>query len=122
MEYFRQPIFVIGILLCLTSICPDCHQNRQEQFTGQDIWRLEEGGILWDFLRSKYPSFPLLLEENGYFMGDAESNTGRLGLKETEFIPDPLEINTDSRGSILILLKVSVNLTWLPNLKISPQM
>jgi len=69
MEYFRQPIFVIAILLCLTSICPDCYQNRQEQFTGQDIWRLEEGGILWGFLRSKYPSFPLLLEENGYFMG-----------------------------------------------------
>ncbi|NQT12672.1 MAG: sulfatase, partial [Planctomycetes bacterium] len=37
--------------------------------TGQWHWRLEEGGNLWSTLDPRFPVFPLLLEDSGYFVG-----------------------------------------------------
>jgi uncharacterized sulfatase len=48
---------------------PSCTPSRAGVLTGQDIYRLEEGGVLTGFLRKKFKVFPLLLEENGYFVG-----------------------------------------------------
>lgn len=48
---------------------PSCTPCRNSVLTGQWHWRLEEGGNLWSTLHPKYPVYPLLLEEAGYFVG-----------------------------------------------------
>lgn len=48
---------------------PSCSPSRAGILSGQDIYRLEEGGILTGYIRDKYLLFPKLLEENGYFVG-----------------------------------------------------
>lgn len=48
---------------------PSCTPCRNSVLTGQWHWRLEEGGNLWSTLHPKFPVYPLLLEEGGYFVG-----------------------------------------------------
>ncbi|MEA1875560.1 MAG: sulfatase [Bacteroidota bacterium] len=48
---------------------PSCSPSRAGILSGQDIYRLEEGGILTGFIRDKFVLFPKLLEENGYSIG-----------------------------------------------------
>lgn len=48
---------------------PSCSPSRAAILTGQDIFRLEEGGVLTGFLRRKHDVFPLILERNGYRIG-----------------------------------------------------
>lgn len=48
---------------------PSCTPCRNAVLTGQWHWRLEEGGNLWSTLHPKFPVYPLLLEEAGYFVG-----------------------------------------------------
>lgn len=48
---------------------PSCTPCRNAVLTGQWHWRLEEGGNLWSTLHPKYPVYPLLLQEAGYFVG-----------------------------------------------------
>jgi len=48
---------------------PSCTPSRGAICTGQDIWRLEEGGNLWSTLPSKFPVYPDILEAEGYFIG-----------------------------------------------------
>jgi len=52
---------------------PSCSPSRAAILTGQDIYRLEEGGILSGFIRDKFDVFPLMLQKSGYFIG----NTGK---------------------------------------------
>lgn len=52
---------------------PSCSPSRAGILTGQDIFRLEEAGVLTGFIREKFKLFPLLMEEQGYFIG----NTGK---------------------------------------------
>ncbi len=63
---------------------PSCSPSRAGILTGQDIYRLEEGGILTGFIRNKFQVFPLLLEEAGYFIG----NTGKPYWPRTPDVPD----------------------------------
>lgn len=51
------------------TACSSCSPSRAGLITGQDIYRLEEGGVLSGFLRDKYPMFPELLSEAGYKVG-----------------------------------------------------
>jgi len=49
--------------------CPSCSPSRAALLTGQDIFRLKEGGVLTGFIRKEYRLFPALLEEKGYHVG-----------------------------------------------------
>jgi uncharacterized sulfatase len=51
------------------AACPSCSPSRAGILTGQDIYRLEEAGVLTGFIREKYVLFPKILEENGYRVG-----------------------------------------------------
>ena len=48
---------------------PSCTPCRNSILTGQWHWRLEEGANLWSTLHPKFPVYPLLLEDAGYFVG-----------------------------------------------------
>lgn len=48
---------------------PSCTPARAGMLTGQDIWRLEDGGNLWGVLPLKYKVYPDLLEAAGYAIG-----------------------------------------------------
>ena len=51
------------------AACPSCSPSRAAILTGQDIYRLEEGGVLTGFIREKFVLFPQILAENGYHVG-----------------------------------------------------
>ena len=51
------------------TACPSCSPSRAAILTGQDIYRLEEGGVLTGFIRDKFVLFPQILAENGYQVG-----------------------------------------------------
>lgn len=48
---------------------PSCSPSRAAILTGQDIYQLEEGGVLTGFLRRKHSVFPQILKQNGYRIG-----------------------------------------------------
>lgn len=49
--------------------CPSCSPSRASILTGQDAFRLKEGGVLTGFIREEYALFPALLKESGYVLG-----------------------------------------------------
>jgi len=51
------------------TACPSCTPSRSAVLTGQAIYRLEEGGLLFGTLPAKFPVYPRLLEEGGYRIG-----------------------------------------------------
>ena len=48
---------------------PSCSPSRADVLTGQDVFRLEEGGVLTGFIREKFDVIPLMLEQSGYCIG-----------------------------------------------------
>lgn len=48
---------------------PSCTPSRAAILTGQDFWRLEAGANLMGHLPSKFPVYPDLLEQAGYYVG-----------------------------------------------------
>lgn len=48
---------------------PSCSPSRAAILTGQDIYRLEEGGVLTGILWKKFKVFPKIMESNGYTVG-----------------------------------------------------
>ncbi|MHC4483336.1 MAG: sulfatase-like hydrolase/transferase [Planctomycetota bacterium] len=48
---------------------PSCTPSRSGILTGQDIWRLEEGGLLFGVLPTKFEVYTDLLEAAGYHVG-----------------------------------------------------
>ncbi|MHC4123694.1 MAG: twin-arginine translocation signal domain-containing protein [Planctomycetota bacterium] len=48
---------------------PSCSPSRAGILTGQEMWRLEEGGILYSTLDKKYQVYPDILEKEGYAIG-----------------------------------------------------
>jgi len=48
---------------------PSCTPSRSAVLTGQWHWRLEESANLWSTLQAKFPVYPDLLEEAGYYVG-----------------------------------------------------
>ncbi len=55
---------------------PSCTPSRNAILTGQHFWRLEEGANLWSTLDTKFPVYPLLLEDAGYFIGSWRKSWG----------------------------------------------
>jgi len=55
---------------------PTCAPSRNAIFTGQDIWRLEEGGNLHCTLPKKFQTFTELLKEAGYSVGYTKKGWG----------------------------------------------
>lgn len=49
--------------------CPSCAPSRASVLTGQDFWRLEEGGLLFGRLGKKFPIYTDLLKRAGYQIG-----------------------------------------------------
>ena len=51
------------------SACPSCTPSRSAVLSGQDIWRLRQAGVLYGSIPQDVPLFPLLLGDDGYFIG-----------------------------------------------------
>ncbi|MBA7515673.1 Bifunctional sulfatase/alpha-L-rhamnosidase [subsurface metagenome] len=51
------------------TAAPSCSPSRAGILTGQNVYRLKEGGVLTGFIRDEFVLFPKLLEENGYVVG-----------------------------------------------------
>ncbi|MHC4791213.1 MAG: sulfatase family protein [Planctomycetota bacterium] len=51
------------------TACPSCSPSRASILTGQNFWRLEEGGLLFGRLKKKFPIYTRLLEDAGYVVG-----------------------------------------------------
>jgi uncharacterized sulfatase len=51
------------------TACPSCAPSRAAVLTGQNFWRLEEGGLLFGCLRNKFKLYTKILEESGYTVG-----------------------------------------------------
>jgi len=56
--------------------CPSCAPCRASVLTGQDFWRLEEGGLLFGCLKNKFPIYTRLLEDAGYDVGQTGKGYG----------------------------------------------
>lgn len=48
---------------------PSCAPSRAAILTGQEMWRLEEGGLLFGALSDTFPVYTRLLQEQGYGVG-----------------------------------------------------
>jgi uncharacterized sulfatase len=48
---------------------PSCAPARGALLTGRNFWELEQGAFIQAWLPKKFPTYPLLLEQNGYFVG-----------------------------------------------------
>ena len=51
------------------SACPSCTPSRSAVLTGQDIWRLEQAGVLYGSIPQDTPLFPLQLADSGFYVG-----------------------------------------------------
>lgn len=51
------------------SVCPSCTPSRSAVLTGRQMWRVEEAGVLYGTIPTKYPLSTHLLEDGGYFTG-----------------------------------------------------
>lgn len=51
------------------SACPSCSPSRAALLTGQDAYRLQEGGVLTGYIREEYSLFPAILAGHGYAVG-----------------------------------------------------
>ncbi len=62
--------------------CPSCTPSRNSILTGQHHWRLGWGGNLWSELDTRHKTYPLLLEDAGYYVGHTRKAWGPGKLKK----------------------------------------
>jgi uncharacterized sulfatase len=55
---------------------PSCTPSRGSILTGQEMWRLEQGGVLRGALPRRYEVYPSLLEAAGYYVGYVDKGWG----------------------------------------------
>lgn len=55
---------------------PSCTPSRASLLTGRPVHQLEEGGNLWGFLPKRFATYPMLLEDAGYFVGSTRKGWG----------------------------------------------
>jgi N-sulfoglucosamine sulfohydrolase len=66
-----------GVLFSAAFVAaPSCTPSRAALLTGQWHWRLEESANLWSTLQARFPVYPDLLEESGYFVGYSRKGWG----------------------------------------------
>ncbi len=58
------------------TACPSCSPSRASILTGQNFWRLEEGGLLFGRLKKKFPIYTRLLRDAGYVVGQTGKGYG----------------------------------------------
>jgi arylsulfatase A-like enzyme len=80
---------------------PSCTPSRAAILTGQWHWRLEESANLWSTLRSEYPVYPELLEEEGYFVGRERKGWGPGRLEPGGRTQNPAGARYESFGDFL---------------------
>jgi N-sulfoglucosamine sulfohydrolase len=51
------------------SACPSCTPSRSAVISGQDIWRIQEAGVLFGSIPKDLKIYPHLLEDAGYHVG-----------------------------------------------------
>lgn len=69
---------------------PSCSPSRAAIITGQDIWRLEEGGVLGGFIRKKFKCFPLMMRDSGYHIGGMGKRYWPAKLEGDDTIAEPV--------------------------------
>ena len=84
------------------TAAPSCSPSRAGILTGQDIYRLEEGGVLTGFIRDKFVVFPSLLENAGYAVG----GTGKKYWPKTKDVPNAHNLPVGKTYSDIRLRKV----------------
>lgn len=60
---------------------PSCSPSRAAILTGQEMWRLKEGGVLFGALSNEYPVYPAVLQEKNYQTGHTGKGYGPGNLK-----------------------------------------
>ncbi len=68
---------------------PSCSPSRAAILTGQEMWRLEEGGLLFGALPNKFPVYTHLLEDHGYKVGFTGKSYGPADLKRGGWTKNP---------------------------------
>lgn len=84
------------------SACPSCTASRSAVLCGQDIWRIQQAGVLFGSIPPDLKLFPLLLEDAGYHVGYtgkgwAPGNWSALGLTR---YPIGKEYNARNAGHV----------------------
>jgi N-sulfoglucosamine sulfohydrolase len=69
---------------------PSCAPSRASILTGQEMWRLQEGGLLFGALPDKYKIFPKILEKSGYEIGYTGKGYWPANLESPDYWSDPL--------------------------------
>lgn len=72
---------------------PSCTPSRGSILTGQEMWRLEEGGLLFGGLPDKFPLFTKELEKAGYKIGYTGKTYWPANLESTGYWREPLGKN-----------------------------
>ena len=94
--------------------CSSCTPSRSAILTGQSIWRLRSGGVLWGALPNQFDVFPGKLEQAGYFVGHTGKAWGPGSWKAGGWNAPPAgpryaEIRTTSPQSGISSLDYSAN-------------
>ncbi|MGK7395648.1 MAG: sulfatase family protein [Candidatus Cyclobacteriaceae bacterium M3_2C_046] len=78
------------------TAAPSCAPSRAAILTGQEIYRLKEGGLLFGALPDEFPVFPQILKKAGYQIGYTGKGYAPARFDLEGYWQDPLKQNYDS--------------------------